>query len=878
MPYQHWFRIFGMALWVTLIFSCKPLEVPKSEKALGEEEKPSPNVMENIMEDSLSVLLKRKELLAEKEYGIQQYRTSRQRDFDLIHTSLQLQFDYENRQVSGKAQLSIKPYFYDQEQLILDARDFEIHQVWMEENNDTLPLAFNYNQEKLKVFLPGVFTKEDTLKIGIEYTAMPEEGADPVSGATSDTKGLYFINSDGLESNKPVQIWTQGETENSSKWFPTIDSPNERQTHDIQLRINQDYLSLSNGELIHQTSHEDGTRTDHWRMDLPHAPYLSAIVIGKFAEVKDNYGDLQVNYYVEEKFRKGAEKVFGNTPEMIRFFSDILGMEFPWKKYDQVVVRDFVSGAMENTTLSIFMEALNLDEREALDSEWDYIIAHELFHQWFGNYVTTESWSNLPLNESFADYSEYLWFEHKEGKDQADIHHFNAMEQYFEEAMEKQVNMIRFYYDDKEDMFDSHSYAKGGRILHMLRQLVGDEAFFKSLNLYLTSNAFSSVEIHHLRLAFEEITGKDLNWFFNQWFLDAGHPTLEILWDDLDPDNLLLTIRQKQELEDTPLYRLPFKVGIYKNGIKTEKEFILENGFQQFAIENGENTDFVIFDEGRTLLAEQISFRGKERLSGQFKWSKSGLARVEALDSLTTMFSEETNFSEIIMPALNDSFHVVRELVLHRLSTRTDHAFIDGPIEEKILNMAEEDPRNAVRAGAIEVLANLAPLKYETLFYRLINEPSYQIAGAALTSFMDLERNGEKKQEIFDRLKDEENIRILAPLADFLTEGSISVEEEWFHEKLHLLTGESLYYFLGYYGDYFASVEETSKQKAVENLYDLGKDHRKNYVRFAAFQSLFGFIDENEVLEKAIVLWQGEKDEQMKLYMQYYLEPYLDKD
>ncbi|MEX0883129.1 MAG: M1 family peptidase, partial [Cyclobacteriaceae bacterium] len=228
-------------------------------------ESPTPQVMENNLEDSLKGLQERRELQAAKEYGIQQYRPSRQRGFDLIHTSLQLRFDYQNRQVSGKAQLSIKPYFYDQEVLILDAKDFEIHHVWMEDDKDTLALAFNYNKEKLKVFLPEVFTKEDTLNIGIEYTAMSEREPDPADRTIPDTKGLYFINSDGLESNKPVQIWTQGETENSSKWFPTIDSPNERQTHDIQLRVNQEYLSLSNGELISQTRHDDGSRTDHWR-------------------------------------------------------------------------------------------------------------------------------------------------------------------------------------------------------------------------------------------------------------------------------------------------------------------------------------------------------------------------------------------------------------------------------------------------------------------------------------------------------------------------------------------------------------------------------------------------------------------------------------
>src|SRR5690606_4973139 len=268
----------------------------------------------------------------------------------------------------------------------------------------------------------------------------------------------------------------------------------------------------------------DGTRTDHWVLDQPHAPYLAAIVVGEFAEVKDTVDQLPLRYIVEMEFEQGARKVFRHTPEMVRFFSENLGVAFPWPNYDQIVVRDFVSGAMENTTASIFMEALNLDEREAIDSEWDYIIAHELFHQWFGNLVTLESWANLPLNEAFADYSEYLWMEHHEGMDPADMHHVRSLEDYFSEAEEKQVDLIRYYYDTGEDMFDHHSYAKGGRVLHMLRKYLGDEAFFASLNLYLTKHAYSSVEIHDLRMAFEEVSGRDMNWFFNQWFMASGHP------------------------------------------------------------------------------------------------------------------------------------------------------------------------------------------------------------------------------------------------------------------------------------------------------------------------------------------------------------------
>jgi aminopeptidase N len=254
-------------------------------------------------------------------------------------------------------------------------------------------------------------------------------------------------------------------------------------------------------------------------MDQPHAPYLFFIGAGDFAVVKDTWKGKEVSYYVDKEYAPVAKKIFGLTPEMMTYFSKITGVEYPWVKYGQMVAHDYVSGAMENTTATLHGDGAQQDARELVDgNNWEGTIAHELFHQWFGDYVTTESWSNLTLNESFANYSEYLWDEYKYGKDKADATHYSAMQGYLGSGSEKK-DLVRFYYGDKEDMFDAVSYNKGGRILHMLRNYVGDSAFFKSLNLYLTTNKYKSAEAHQLRLAFEEITGKDLNLFFNQWYL-----------------------------------------------------------------------------------------------------------------------------------------------------------------------------------------------------------------------------------------------------------------------------------------------------------------------------------------------------------------------
>src|SRR5690606_29186550 len=198
-----------------------------------------------------------------------------------------------------------------------------------------------------------------------------------------------------------------------------------------------------------------------------------------------------------------------------RFFSEKLGVEYPWDKYHQIVVRDYVSGAMENTGAVIFGDFVYKNKRELLDANDQSIIAHELFHHWFGDLVTAESWSNLTLNESFANYSQYLWDEHRFGLDEADYQAEGEADGYYQTGQSQGYHdLVWFDYDNKEQMFDGHSYNKGGRILHMLRNYIGDDAFFKALNIYLTQNKFKAAEFHQLRLAFEEVTGEDLNWFF----------------------------------------------------------------------------------------------------------------------------------------------------------------------------------------------------------------------------------------------------------------------------------------------------------------------------------------------------------------------------
>ena len=473
---------------------------------------------------------------------------------DLIHTKLEVSFNWEKSELNGIATITASPYFYATDSLILDAKAMEIHSVSVNGNKSD----FVYNDGMfLRIKLDRMYSRDEQYTAVIKYTAKPEEKKLGGSAAISSDKGLYFINPTGEEPNKMPQIWTQGETEASSVWFPTIDRPNQKQTQEIFMTVDSKYATLANGRLVSSKDNKDGTRTDHWKQELPHVPYLAAMAVGEFKVIKDSYtrkdgSKMDVHYYVEPEWEDHAHAIFGETPEMIGFFSELLGVEYPWDKYHQIVVRDYVSGAMENTGAVIFGDFVYKTKRELIDGNDHSIIAHELFHHWFGDLVTCESWANLPLNESFANYSQFLWDEHYYGLDEAEYNAEKEANGYYQSAAQRgHHDMIWYDYDEKEDMFDGHSYNKGGRILHMLRLYLGDDAFFKSLQHYLKTNQYEPVEIHHLRLAFEEITGEDLNWFFDQWFLGKGHLILFTDYElNEDGNEVILNILQRQNKEE----------------------------------------------------------------------------------------------------------------------------------------------------------------------------------------------------------------------------------------------------------------------------------------------------------------------------------------
>jgi len=655
---------------------------------------------------------------------------------NLVHTKLDVKPDFSKSYLYGKAWLTLKPHFYSTDSLTLDAKGMEFKKIALLKGNQQVPLKYEYDDWQLRIKLDKSYKAGESYTIYIDYIAKPDEFEEKYAkGAMLGIKGMYFINPKGEEKDKPTQIWTQGETESSSAWFPTIDKTNQKTTQELTVTVDNKYVTLSNGKLVSQKKNKDGTRSDYWKMDLPHAPYLFFLGVGEYAVIKDSWRGKEVNYYVEKEYASVAKKIFGNTPEMMTFFSKITGVDYPWIKYSQITGRDYVAGAMENTTATIHQESAQQDARELVDgNNWEGTIAHELFHQWFGDYVTTESWSNLTVNESFADYSQTLWDEYKYGKDAGDAENFNGMQGYLMSGSENK-QLVRFHYKDKEDMFDAVSYQKGGRILHMLRNYVGDSAFFKSLNNYLTTNKFKSAEAHQLRLAFEDVTGRDLNWFFNQWYFNSGHPSVDIDYQYDDAAGKVNVII-KQTQKSGKIFSLPLAIDVYDGANKKRYIVWVKNGVDIFTISYAKRPDLVNVDGDKVILWVKKDNKTLDNYIHQYTHAGNYLDRREAIDFASKKL-DDPKAVELIKTALTDKYHGLRNFAISKADLKKET--VKTGFESVLLNLAKSDKYATVRASAIQKLGDYKKAEYADLFKKAVTDSSYTVAGNALAALIKVD-------------------------------------------------------------------------------------------------------------------------------------------
>ncbi|SFI11622.1 M1 family metallopeptidase [Halpernia frigidisoli] len=668
--------------------------------------------------------------------GATVYRQTHTKHTELKHTKLKVSFDYAKEQMAGEEWLTASPYFYPTDSLVLDAKGMLISEVALTQNGKNSPLKFDYKNDILKINLDKTYNRNQDYTVYIKYTARPNEVKGGGSAAITDNKGLYFINPQGKDPDKPTQIWTQGETESSSAWFPTIDKPNQKTTNEIYMTVPSKYVTLSNGVLKDSKDEGNNLRTDHWVMDKRHSTYLLFMGIGDFAIVKDKWKNMPVDYYVEKEYEKDAKGIFGNTPEMIDFYSTRLNYPFPWQKYSQMVGRDYVSGAMENTTATLHGEGAYQKAGDLIDeNKWEDTIAHELFHQWFGDLVTAESWSNLTVNESFANYSEYLWEEHKYGKDAADYHEMNDINGYKRDPKNADKNLVRFQYDSREDVFDGVTYNKGGGILNMLRRYLGDDAFFSGLNDYLKTNEYGNGEAQQLRLSFEKISGKDLSWFFNQWYYGSGQPKISYTYS-YEPVKKEVTVSIAQT--DSKLFQFPLDIDVFVNGVaKKESVWVDAKAKNSFTFSAAKSPDLINLNPDGVIVSDITETKTPEQYYTQFFGSKDFKAKYLAIEDASKNASKNPSALKTLVAGLKDPFFRLKIQALEGLDlTNADEAKMALSEVEKL---AQNDPKTLVQSSAISALVKTKNAKYLPWYEKNMSALSNAVKASSLAGIASLD-------------------------------------------------------------------------------------------------------------------------------------------
>lgn len=805
----------------------------------------SPSKLANKKQDAPVISLPEINISANEK--AKSYQATVDRLHDLLHTKLDVRFSFEKQYLYGNAWLTLKPYFYPTNQLILDAKGFEIKAIKLiDDKKNEIPLTYTYDKKQVKIALNKTYDANETFTVWINYIAKPNELNEGGSEAIMSDKGLYFINPLGTDKNKPMQIWTQGETESSSCWFPTIDKPNERCTQEITITVPTKFKTLSNGILISQTNNADGTRSDYWKMDKPHAPYLFMMAIGEYAIVNDKWRNKDVQYYVEPEYANDAKSIFRHTPEMLEFFSQVLGVEYPWQKFSQVIVRDYVSGAMENTTAVIYGEFCQQTTRENIDQNpAEEVVAHEMFHHWFGDLVTCESWSNLTLNESFANYSEYLWLEHKYGREEADYHNFDDTKGYITQSQMRKHDLVDFYYDSREDMFDAHSYNKGGRILHMLRNTVGDKAFFASLKDYLNTYAYSSAEAHQLRQSFEKVTGRDLNWFFNQWYYNQGHPNLTYSYTYNESEKKLHIQIKQDSIKQTTAFTLPMKIAVHygDNAVET-KEISTSAFFETFTLAIPSKPKYVNFDVDKTILCNSNEpSKTSAEYAFQYSYADANfMERWNAIQYFRKRQNTDTNAFSTIYKALSDKNWRIRQKAVNEI------ALSKKDIVTKLKTIAQSDSKTLVRSAAIDKLADLKQKELLPFFHTFATDSSYAVIASAMNAIGSLdEREG---YEFALKYKDDKSKTMQLEVMNIIANYANSDDFEFMDNRIRNASGMAF----GELNNYFNYIKKIQNDEKIERgIYTLSYVAQNNepwFLRNVAYSDLKNLHEQLVTLRK----------------------------
>jgi aminopeptidase N len=645
-------------------------------------------------------------------------KAERLRFVDVQHIKAELTLDTRKREVRGTVTHTVRPLHPFLKTIDLDCgKGLEIQRITL--GPDKTPCSFRRDGDTLTIVLDKPRGPDELLDVAVTYRGSPD-------------RGMRFILPDPAYPEKPLAIWTLGEAENTRYWLPCYDYPNDRATTEMIVTVEKPLVVLSNGDLVSTRPGPDQTVTYHWKMDLPFVSYLISLAVADFSVFHDKAGDLPVDYYVPRAVDEAtARRFLGKTPRMIAFFNQTIGRPYPYSKYAQACVPEF-GGGMEHVTATTMTDHALHDEIAELEENFDGLVAHELAHQWFGDLLTCKDWSHLWLNEGFASYFAPLFIEYEQGEDAFRIEMNREFQGYLGSDHEYRRPIVEPRYELSDDMFDGMTYSKGACVLHMLRGLVGDAAWWKGISGYVNGHLHQVVETDDFRTAMEAASGKDLKWFFDQWVHKAGHPELKVRWHYEDDDRTVrVRIEQTQKVdEQTPLFRLPTTLEIAEDvGRLRTIPIVIDSAAQEFIIPSNSRPRMVQVDP-KGWLIKQLDFeKPVEESLFQLEHATCVLGRLDAAQALIGQAKGRTDVVRALAGAAKREKSPLARRQLVELLANGDDSFRAALIE------AAKDSDARVRVAAI---AGLARLKRdgtsESVLRAAWNNPkeAYGSRGAAL--------------------------------------------------------------------------------------------------------------------------------------------------
>lgn len=552
------------------------------------------------------------------------------REVVLRHIFLDLDVDVEAKRLRGSALLTFTAIKKGVESLFLDAREMRIEEVFGE-NDQRLP--FTQSERGVLVHLVAPLERDGSGKVRLGYTL------------ENPRLGLYFTGPDEHYPNKSWQAWSQGQDEDNKYWFPCVDHPREKVTSELRARVAKPYVVVSNGVLKERYEDQDGRLVYHWTMERLHSVYLVSLAVGPYSELTDRFEDIPLSFFVPEGREEDGWRSFEKTADCMRFFSQKTRIRYPYSRYSQVVAQDFVFGGMENTTATTLTEMTLHDERAHLDFTSAHLVAHELAHQWFGDLVTSKSWSHSWLHEGFATYFDLLYTEHAEGKDEFHYRLLENRETYFEEHdLKYRRPIVTNVYSQPIDLFDMHLYPGSAARLHMLRMLLGDELWWEVIHRFLERHRDSVVETVDFMRCIEEVTGDSYDWFFDQWFYRPGFPMLECSYQYMGRDKVVaLQVKQTQDSgKDLPVFRFPLVIRLAAGGgARQDVTVEIREKEHSFYIPVAEEPHLVLVDPEDTILKRMRWKVDSTRLHVQLREAENVRKRIEAAEELAKVGDRE---------------------------------------------------------------------------------------------------------------------------------------------------------------------------------------------------------------------------------------------